>query len=78
MFKIKSDDILKEDKIEEWIIEYHTFIDWFMELGRITSLVLMMLAGFLNNITYFKIILLIVTISIPVYAKIMYKAETAK
>ena len=78
MFKIKSDDILKEDNIEEWIIEYHTFIDWFMELGRITSLVLMMLAGFLNNIIYFKIVLLIVTISIPVYAKTMYKAETGK
>lgn len=78
MFKIKSDDIVKEYKIEEWIIEYHTFIEWFMDLGRIVSLLLMMIVGLLNNIIYFKVLLLIITISIPVYARIMYKAETEK
>lgn len=78
MFKIKADDIVKEYKIEKWIVEYHTFIAGFMDLGRITAFLLMMIVGFLNNIIYFKILLLIVTISIPVYAKIMYKAETEK
>lgn len=78
MFKIKADDIVKEYKIEKWIVEYHTFIAGFMDLGRITAFLLMMIVGFLNNVIYFKILLLIVTISIPVYAKIMYKAETEK
>lgn len=75
MFKIKSDDIVKEYNIEEWIVEYHTFIEGFMEIGRITGFLLMLTIGFLNNIICFKLLLLIVTLSVPVYAKIMYEIE---
>ena len=78
MFKIKADDIVKENNIEKWIVEYHTFIEIFMEIGRITGFILMLLVGLLNNIVYFKLLLLIVTISIPIYAIIMYKLEKSK
>ena len=46
-----------------------------MEIGRITGFILMLLVGLLNNVIYFKLLLLIVTISIPIYARIMYKLE---
>lgn len=75
MFKIKEDDIVKEYKIEKWIVEYHTFVEGFMEIGRVVGFSLMIIAGLLNNIVYFKILLLIVTISIPIYAKTMYNIE---
>lgn len=75
MFKIKSDNIVKECNIEKWIVEYHTFIDFFMELGRIIGFLLMLIIGLLNNIIYFKILLLIVTVSIPLYAITMYRVE---
>ncbi len=75
MFKIKTENIVKEYNIEKWIVEYHTYIDCFMELGRITSFLLMLVIGLLNNIIYFKILLLIVTMSIPIYAITMYKIE---
>ncbi len=75
MFKIKADDAVKENNIEKWLVEYHTFIGGFMEIGRITGFILMLLVGMLNNVIYFKLLLLIVTISIPVYARIMYKLE---
>lgn len=78
MFKIKADDIVKENNIEKWIVEYHTFIEIFMEIGRITGFILMLLVGLLNNVVYFKLLLLIVTISIPIYAIIMYKLEKSK
>lgn len=75
MFKIKTDNIVKEYNIEKWIVEYHTYIDCFMELGRIIGFLLMLIIGLLNNIIYFKLLLLIVTISIPIYAITMYKIE---
>lgn len=75
MFKIKADNIVKEYNIEEWIVEYHTFIEGFMELGRITGFLLMLFASLLNNIFYFKLLLFIVTMSIPIYSITMYKVE---
>mgnify|MGYP001182089828 FL=1 len=75
MFKIKADDIVKENNIEKWLVEYHTFTEGFMEIGRIIGFILMLLVGLLNNVIYFKLLLLIVTISIPIYARIMYKLE---
>lgn len=75
MFKIKTDNIVREYNIEKWIVEYHTFIDFFMELGRIIGFLLMLVIGLLNNIVYFKVLLLIVTVSIPLYAITMYRFE---
>lgn len=75
MFKIKSEDIVKEYHIEKWIVEYHTFIEGFMDIGRITGFLLMFLIGLLNNIIYFKILLIVVTLCIPIYSKIMYEVE---
>ncbi len=75
MFKIKADDVVKEYNIEKWIVEYHTFIEGFMEIGRITGFFLMLIAGFLNEIFYFKLFLLIVTVCIPIYGITMYKVE---
>ncbi len=75
MFKIKTDNIVREVNIEKWIVEYHTFIDFFMELGRIIGFLLMLIIGLINNIVYFKVLLLIVTVSIPLYAITMYRVE---
>lgn len=75
MFKIKTDNIIREFNIEKWIVEYHTFIDFFMELGRIIGFLLMLIIGLLNNIVYFKVLLLIVTVSIPLYAITMYRVQ---
>lgn len=35
----------------------------------------MLIVGLLNNVIYFKLLLSIVTIFIPIYAKIMYNLE---
>lgn len=46
-----------------------------MYIGRITGFALMLAIGLLNNIVYFKLLLLIITICIPIYAKKMYNIE---
>ena len=61
--------------IEKWIVEYYTFLEGFMYIGRITGFALMLAIGLLNNIVYFKLLLLIITICIPIYAKKMYNIE---
>ena len=78
MFKIKSDNIVNEYSLEKWIVEYHTFIEGFMDIGRIIGFLLLLFIGLLNNVIYFKLLLLIVSFSIPIYAKIMYKVEKEK
>ena len=75
MFKIKADNIVNECSLEKWIIEYHTFIEGSMDIGRIIGFLLLLIVSLLNNVVYFKILLLIVTISIPIYANIMYEVE---
>ena len=75
MFKIKADNVVKEYNIEKWIVEYHTFVEGFMEIGRITGFFLMLIAGLLNEIFYFKLLLLIITVCISIYAIIMYNVE---
>lgn len=75
MFKIKADNIVNECSLEKWILEYHTFIEGFMDIGRVTGFSLLLVIGFLNNIVCFKILLLIVTACIPIYARIMYEVE---
>lgn len=75
MFKIKSENIIRENSMEKWVVEYHTFLEGFMDLGRICGFLLLMTVGFMNNILYFKILLLILTLSIPIYAITMFKIE---
>lgn len=78
MFKIRSDNIANEYYLKKWIVEYHTFIEGSMDIGRIIGFLLLLVVGLLNNVIYFKILLLIVTISIPIYANIMYEVEKEK
>ncbi len=75
MFKIKADNIVNDCSLEKWILEYHTFIEGFMDIGRVVGFSLLLVIGFINNIVYFKILLLIVTACIPIYAKMIYQIE---
>ena len=75
MFKIKQGNIVNENNIQNWLVEYHTIIEAIMDIGRIFGFLLLLIAGLLNNIVYLKLLLLIVTIAIPIYATIMYKME---
>ena len=76
MYKINLGNIVNENNIQQWLVEYHTILEAVMDIGRIVGFLLLLITGLLNNIIYFKILLLVVTISIPLYAIIMYNLET--
>lgn len=78
IYNTKKGNIVKECNIEEWKVEWCIYSELFISLGRVMGYVLMLIAGILNNMLIFKVLLVIVTIFAPVYAKLMYKAEQNK
>lgn len=77
MYKIKLGNIVNENNIQQWLVEYHTILESVMDIGRIVGFSLLLTIGLLNNIIYFKMLLLVLTISIPIYTIIMYILEKA-
>lgn len=64
----------KENGISnEFYIENQIFINIIMQIGRIVGYGLLFIIGLSNNIAYFKILLLMPTIIIPIYSYYMYK-----
>ncbi len=60
---------------EKYIIENQIFINIIMQIGRIIGYILLLIASILNNIIYFKCILLLATICIPIYSFYMYQLQ---
>ena len=64
----------KENGISnDYCVENQTFINIIMQIGRIVGYGLLFIIGLSNNIVYFKILLLITTIIIPIYSYYMYQ-----
>ena len=64
----------KENGInDEYYIENQIFINMIMQIGRIIGYGLLFIIGLSNNIIYFKILLLLTTIIIPIYSYYMYQ-----
>lgn len=57
----------------KYYIENQIFINMIMQIGRIVGYGILFIVGLINNIIYFKLLLLITTIIIPVYSYYMYQ-----
>ena len=75
IYNTKKGNLVKECKIENWKTEYIVFIELFLAIGRVLGYTLMFIAGVLNHIIIFKILLFIVSVFAPIYAKLMYNIE---
>lgn len=58
---------------DEYYIENQIFINMIMQIGRIIGYELLFIIGLIGNIIYFKILLLLTTIIIPIYSYYMYQ-----
>ena len=63
---------------ERYSIENQTIINMIMQIGRVVGYGLLLIASYLNHILYFKIVLLLATICIPIYSKYMYQLQKYK
>lgn len=64
----------KDNKIDyNYYVENQIFINMLMQIGRIVGYGLLFVVGVINNVIYFKLMLLINTIVIPIYSYHMYQ-----
>lgn len=62
-------DELKEDKIE-----HQSMYEIFLAMGRVSAYIILLIVGLLNNMTYFKLLLFLVTLSFIPSSIQIYKA----
>lgn len=58
---------------DKYYIENQIFINMIIQIGRIVGYGLLFVVGLINNVIYFKLLLLITTIVIPIYSYYMYQ-----
>lgn len=73
LFNIERFNNEKNGINSEFYIENQIFINMIMQIGRIIGYGLLFIIGLSNNIIYFKTLLLITTIIIPIYSYYMYQ-----
>lgn len=73
LFNIERFNNEKNGINSEFYIENQIFINMIMQIGRIIGYGLLFIIGLNNNIIYFKTLLLITTIIIPIYSYYMYQ-----
>lgn len=73
LFNIERFNNKKNGINSEFYIENQIFINMIMQIGRIIGYGLLFIIGLSNNIIYFKTLLLITTIIIPIYSYYMYQ-----
>ena len=79
LFSIERFNNKENDISNEYCVENQTFINIIMQIGRIVGYGLLFVIGLSNNIIYyFKILLLITTIIIPIYSYYMYQLHYKK
>ena len=72
MKRYNSTEDYKEIK-EKYLVEHQVISEIALEVSRILGYSVLFLISLLNNIIYFKCLLLVVTICIMLYAKELYK-----
>lgn len=75
IYDTKKADIVNECNIGQWNTEWIIVTELFIALGRVTGFILLLISGIFNQMIIFKVLLVIVTLFTPIYAKIMYDLE---
>ena len=75
IYNTKKGNLVRECNIEKWKIEYVVYVSLFIAIGRVLGYILMLIAGIINSIAVFKILLIITSVFAPVYAKLMCDVE---
>lgn len=78
IYNTKKGDLVKECNINKWKVEFVSYVGLFIAIGRIIGYLMMLIAGIINDIFVFKILLAIVSTVAPIYGYLMYKVEKMK
>ena len=75
VYNIKKANIVVDNEIEEYKEEYLAYVTASISLGRIIGYSMMLVAGVLNSLLFFKLLLVVTTIAIPIFTKYLIKLE---
>ncbi len=70
-FNTKKGDLIKNYVIEKYNVEYVMICETFTEIGNVFGYTLMLIAGLVGSILSFKILLLLVTLCVPIFTKLL-------
>lgn len=70
-FNTKKGDLIKNYDIEKYNVEYVMICETFTEIGNVFGYTLMLIAGLVGSILSFKILLLLVTLCVPIFTKLL-------
>ena len=70
-FNTKKGDLIKNYDIEKYNVEYVMMCETFTEIGNVFGFTLMLIAGFVGGIVSFKLLLLLITLCVPVFTKLL-------
>ena len=76
VYNIKKANIVVDNELEEYKEEYLAYVTASISFGRIIGYSMMLVAGLLNSLIIFKILLVVTTITIPVFTKYLIKLES--
>ncbi len=78
VYNIKKANIVVDNEIEEYKEEYLAYVTASISLGRIIGYGMMFVAGVLNSLLFFKLLLVVTTIAIPLFTRYLIKLEESK
>ena len=74
-FNTKKGDLIKNYDIEKYNVEYVMICETFTEIGNVFGYTLMLIAGIIGGIVSFKILLILVTLCVPIFTKLLIDME---
>lgn len=74
-FNTKKGDLIKNYDIEKYNVEYVMICETFTEIGNVFGYTLMLIAGIIGGIVSFKILLILVTLCVPIFTKLLIDIE---
>ena len=76
VYNIKKANIVVDENLEEYKEEYLAYVTASISCGRFIGYSMMLVAGVLNSLLFFKLLLVVTTIAIPVFTSYLIKLES--
>ena len=78
IYNTQKGNLIEECQIQKRNVEHILLTSFFINLSRFIGFTLILIVGIINNIVIFKLLLLIIALCVPLYAKMMYNLENKK
>lgn len=75
IYNTQKGNLIEECNIQKRNVEHVMLNSFFTALSRVFGFILILIAGLINNMIAFKLLLLIIALCVPLYSKLIYNLE---